>query len=169
MAGNNVVDVDVSVNEHLYIQKTVSGSAVKDTVTHFHIYCMEIPFIIATEAKELASNNWHDQHGDDEYIPSSLKMQAYDMDVKFACKASANASLTVKDKINAFVRYLTGADGSGAEMKMYSTYTKIGRQGIRFKSLDENAELVKDNTGDILVFTVTFKVNDPVTDITLTL
>ena len=154
----------MAVSEHLYIQKTKSGATVKDTVTNFDIYCMEIPFVIMNEAKDLASNDWFDEHGNDEYIPSALKMKAYEMDVKFACKG---AWKTCNAKINAFVRYLTGADGSGAEMKMYSTYTQIGRQGIRFVSLNDDAELVRDKNGDILMFTVTFRVNDPVTDITL--
>lgn len=158
----------MAVSEHLYIQKMISGAAVKDTVTNFDIYCMEIPFIIATEAKELASNDWYDEHGDEEYIPSALKMKAYEMDVKFACKG---ATKTCNAKINAFLNYLTGADqqNPGAKMKMYSTYTQIGRQDVRFVSLSEDAELVRDANGDILIFTVTFKVNDPVTNITLSL
>ena len=52
-------------------------------------------------------------------------------------------------------------------MKIYDEYNKIGRQHVRFKSLNDSADLFRDDDGDILVFTVNFKVNDPVTDITL--
>ena len=150
------------VSEFLYIQKNVTGSTVYETVADFEMYCMDIPFIVFGEAKELPRNEWKDEHGDDEYIPSSLYMEAYELTVRFAYKGaqkSANA------KINTFLNYLTGADGSGAEMSMYSTYTQIGRRGIRFVKVEDDAELIRDKNGDILMFDVTFKVNDPVTNI----
>ena len=84
------------------------------------------------------------------------------MDVKFCCKGDKYSS---NEKIKKFINYLTGLDGSGAEMKMYCTWTKIGRKSIRFDKLNDKAELVRDDDGDILVFTITFKVNDPVTDV----
>ena len=48
---------------------------------------------------------------------------------------------------------------------MYCTWTKIGRTGIRFDKLNDKAELIRDEDGDTLVFTITFKVNDPITDV----
>lgn len=153
------------IDEHLYIQKTKENSTVKCTVDDFDIYCMDIQFSPIQEVKELPNNDWFDEHGDDEYIPEALCVKAYTWDIKFACKG---AFKTVNEKINAFVAYLTGADGSGAEMKMYSSYTQIGRQGVRFMKMDDSAELIRDKNGDILMFNVTFKVNDPVTNIVLT-
>lgn len=154
------------VTEFLYFQKTAANASVYETVADFDIYCMDIQFSTMQNVKELPSNDWYDEHGDDEYIPDSLKISAYTVDIKFACKGSYR---TVNNKINTFVSYLTGADGSGAEMKMYSTYTQIGRQGVRFHSMEEEAELVRDSkNGDILIFTITFKINDPVTNIVLT-
>ena len=85
------------------------------------------------------------------------------MDVRFCCKGDKYSS---NEKIKKFINYLTGLDGSGAEMKMYCTWTKIGRKGIRFDKLNDKAELLRDEDGDTLVFTITFKVNDPITDIT---
>lgn len=90
-------------------------------------------------------------------------MKSYTMDVKFCCKGGKGSS---NAKIAAFIDYLTGRDNTGAEMKMYCTWTRVGRKGIRFEKLNDDAELVRDDDGDILVFTVTFKVNDPVTDVT---
>ena len=54
-------------------------------------------------------------------------------------------------------------------MKLYCDYTKIGRQNVRFVSIGEDATLVRDANGDLLITKITFKVNDPVTDITLTI
>jgi hypothetical protein len=53
-------------------------------------------------------------------------------------------------------------------MKMYSSHTRIGRQKVRLESVSDNAKWKTDDEGkEFLVFEVTFKVNDPVTDITL--
>lgn len=149
--------------EKVYIQKTKTGSPVKETIVDFDIYCADMPFKMFVEAKDPTKHDWFDEHGDDEYIPDSgLKLKAYSMDVKFCCKGDKYSS---NEKIKRFVSYLTGLDGSGAEMKMYCTWTKIGRKSIRFDKLNDKAELVRDDDGDILVFTITLKVNDPVTDV----
>lgn len=149
--------------DKVYIQKMKEGASVKETVADFDIYCAEIPFRLFVEAKDPSKRDWMDEHGDDEYIPDSgLKLKAYTMDVKFCCKGDKFSS---NEKIQKFVKYLTGMDGSGAVMMMYCTWTKIGRQEIRFNKLNDKAELVRDSDGDTLVFTITFKVNDPISDI----
>ncbi len=150
--------------EKVYIQKIGTGSPVKETIADFDIYCADMPFKLFVEAKAPSKRDWFDEHGDDEYIPNGgLKLKAYTMDVRFCCKGDKYSS---NEKIKKFINYLTGLDGSGAEMKMYCTWTKIGRKGIRFDKLNDKAELLRDEDGDTLVFTITFKVNDPITDIT---
>lgn len=150
--------------EKVYIQKIGTGSPVKETIADFDIYCADMPFKLFVEAKAPSKRDWFDEHGDDEYIPNGgLKLKAYTMDVRFCCKGDKYSS---NAKIKKFINYLSGLDGSGAEMKMYCTWTKIGRKGIRFDKLNDKAELLRDEDGDTLVFTITFKVNDPITDIT---
>lgn len=150
--------------EKVYIQKIGTGSPVKETIADFDIYCADMPFKLFVEAKAPSKRDWFDEHGDDEYIPNGgLKLKAYTMDVRFCCKGDKYSS---NEKIKKFINYLSGLDGSGAEMKMYCTWTKIGRKGIRFDKLNDKAELLRDEDGDTLVFTITFKVNDPITDIT---
>lgn len=149
--------------DKVYIQKTQDNARLVETVKDFDIYCADMPFKIAEEAKDLTSRDWADEDGEDEYIPpTGLKMKSYTMDVKFCCKGDKGSS---NAKIAAFIDYLTGRDKTGAEMKMYCTWTRVGRKGIRFEKLNDDAELIRDDDGDILVFTVTFKVNDPVTDV----
>lgn len=150
--------------EKVYIQKIGTGSPVKETIADFDIYCADMPFKLFVEAKAPSKRDWFDEHGDDEYMPNGgLKLKAYTIDVRFCCKGDKYSS---NEKIKKFINYLTGLDGSGAEMKMYCTWTKIGRKGIRFDKLNDKAELLRDEDGDTLVFTITFKVNDPITDIT---
>jgi hypothetical protein len=84
--------------------------------------------------------------------------------VEFAYKGDVN---TANTSIQSFLDYLTGRDGTGAEMMVYDTYTRIGRQHIRYVGVDEDVFHRQDESGDIVVFSVTFKVNDPVTHITL--
>lgn len=155
--------------EKIYVQKmTGEGSAeaeVKELGADFGFYGMEIPFTVAADAKEPSRNDWKDEDGDEEYLPEDgLRLQAFETELKLGykgAKGSANA------KIEALLEYLTGRDGTGARFKLYSTYTKKGYSDVRFAGLSDDAELVRDEDGDILVVTVTLKVNDPVTRVVL--
>lgn len=146
-----------------YMQKEQAGASVKEDIGDFGMYCMELPFTVAGQAKELTSRDWAEEDGKDVYVPAVLKMQTYTLKAKFGCKGdkfSANAS------IRAFVDYLTGRDGSGVYLKIYNEYTKIGRRHVRFSKLSDDATLVRsDEDGDILVIQIEFQVDDPVTDV----
>ena len=148
----------------IYFKKMKSDALVVDTLDNWGIVCKEFPFKLYGEAKELPSHDWKDEDGDDEYIPSKLPIASYELEVEFAYKGvmdSANAS------IKGFLDYLTGRDGSGVELMVYDTYTKIGRQSVRFVSVSDDVFYRQEEGGDVVVFSVAFKVNDPVTDITL--
>ena len=148
----------------IYFKKMKSDALVVDTLDNWGIVCKEFPFKLYGEAKELPSHDWKDEDGDDEYIPSKLPIASYEVEVEFAYKGvmdSANAS------IKGFLDYLTGRDGSGVELMVYDTYTKIGKQHVRFVSVSDDVFHRQEEGGDVVVFSVAFKVNDPVTDITL--
>lgn len=148
----------------ILFKKMKSDSSVVDTFDNWGIVCKDFPFEIYGEAKELPSNDWYDEDGDDEFIPDELKLSAYELDVDFAYKGSMNSANV---NIRGFLDYLTGKDGTGAEMMVYDTYTQIGRQGIRYVKVSPDIFWRQEEGGDVLVFVVTFKVNDPLTDITL--
>lgn len=148
----------------IYFKKMKSDALVVDSLDNWGIVCKEFPFKLYGEAKELPSHDWKGMDGNDEYIPSKLPVAAYDVKVEFAYKGvmdSANAN------VKGFLDYLTGRDGSGAELMVYDTYTKIGRQHIRYMNVKEDVFHRQEESGDVVVFIVTFKVNDPVTDIEL--
>lgn len=148
----------------ILFKKMKDDAPVVDTLDNWGIVCKDFPFKLYGEAKKLPSYDWKDEDGDDEYIPSELKIASYEIDVEFAYKGemdSANA------KIRGFLDYLTGRGGTGAELMVYDTYTKIGKQSVRFVSVKDDVFYRQDESGDVVVFVVTFKVNDPVTDITL--
>lgn len=148
----------------MYFQKEGESEPVKESVSDFSIWCKEFPFKLFGDAKEPASNEWDDEHGADEYVGDTLFMEPYDMEVEFAYKGardSANA------KIKAFLNYLTGIDGTGVSLKIYDDFTKIGRRHVRYVSCEDDLTVRTDSEGDVMVFIVTFRVNDPITDITL--
>ena len=85
------------------------------------------------------------------------------MKVEFGCKKMSSVN-DVRQKVGLFLKYLH----ESGMMKMYSSHTRIGRQKVRLESVSDNAKWKTDDEGnEYLVFEVTFKVNDPVTDITL--
>lgn len=136
---------------------------VRESVGSFGIWCKSIPFQIFNKTKEPAKRTWYDEHGDDEYIPSDgLYLEAYTMKVEFGCKKMSSVS-DVRQKVGEFLKYLR----ESGMMKLYCSHTRIGRQNVRLSSVSENAKWRSDEQGEFLVFEVTFKVNDPVTDITL--
>ena len=146
------------------MQKQGIGAAVKDSLADFGIVCTEVPFMPFSETKELPSRDWPDEDGEDTYIPAELPAAAYDLELGLCYKGSLS---TCHTKIKAFIDYLTGKDGNGSELTIYLPYTGIGRKGCYLKSVG-NIEFAKSGTDEVLTFTATFRVTDPVTDVQLT-
>jgi len=147
---------------------------VMDSVENFHVWCKDIPFQVYGKVKEPAKRAWYDEHGDDEYISGSgLFMEAYTMTVELGCRAkdtveqnvvTSTAKENVKGYVKTFLDYLRTA----GMMKIYSAHTLIGRQNVRLESVSDKATWQQGEDGYwFLIFEVTFKVNDPVTDVTL--
>lgn len=141
----------------IFFQKETDGAEVKETIADFGMYCMEDPFVLYSEAKDVTKRSWYDEHGDDEYIPKNGQyIQSYENSVKFGFRGN---EFGANENLRSFLDYLC----SGM-MKMYCEFNKVGRQHVRFKSVKQTLYRDKDD-GDILIVTVTFKFNDPVTDI----
>lgn len=143
-----------------FIQKETSGSSVKELGEDFGFYETESKFYGGAKVKDLPKKEWYDEDGDDEFVPSELKYKPVEMQVKFGYKGDM---FSANEKLNILRDYL-----SGDTFKIYDSYNRIGRQNVRFLSINDDAELVRDSAfGDILIITAEFKVNDPRTDITL--
>ena len=99
------------------------------------------------------------------YKGEELAMNPFDLDLAFT-------------RINAFKKWLSGNDttsGSGAELKIYSPFETIGRQGCYLLEIsdEEPCVLTKQSKGNIYhenvaTFKVKFRITDPMTDIVLT-
>lgn len=144
------------------IKKLKEGSIVRDS-SEWNIYVKHIPFQIAGEVKNVNTETWLDENGDDEFVPDTLLYKAYEMVCDFVF---IGAHGTANAKINDFINYLS-RDGM---FSIYDTYTKIGRTNVRLSKGVDNPSVMyrKDGENDIVVFSVSLKVNDPITQITLT-
>lgn len=139
-----------------YLQK--EAGPVKDSYAEWNMHIQSFPVIYCPTVKEYAKNDWKDQDGDDEYIPQTPVYKAYEMKIGFLYvgpKDSFNL------KIKAFWEYVRSG-----EFKIFDTHTGIGRQKVRYVSYDPNS-FYRRNNGDIVQFSMTFKINDPITEITL--
>lgn len=147
---------------------------VYESVKQWGVWCKDIPFKLLDNIKEPAKRSWPGKNGDDEYIGSDgLYAEAYSMEVEFGCKKMSSISVdnttvpavtNVRTNVGTFLTYLR----SSGMLKLYSSYTRIGRQNVRLESVSDNATWKNENGQEFLVFKVRFKVNDPVTDIQLT-
>lgn len=141
------------------IQKLKANSPVKDS-KEWGIWVKSMPFLLYPKLKEPAQRSWPDENGDDEYLPDSPVFEAYTMNVDFVF---IGATGTANSQIKSFLNYLS----KEGEFSIYDTYSKIGRTHVRYSSYSDKAFRRRENENDIVQFTVTFKVNDPITDINL--
>ena len=150
-----------------------------NTFTKWGIACVKVPFKAGGKTKDLPKRNWYDEHGDDVYIPKNLMFEAYDAEFELACVVDGNEwnlspSLA---KIKAFKKWLSGNDDEesrDAELKIYSPYSTIGRQGCYLLEINDEQpylQLKQNGTNiykeNVLTFKAKFRVTDPMTDITL--
>ena len=126
----------------------------------FGVKVKHIPFKIFPDLKDLHSVSFHDEDGDDEFIPEVPRFKAYEMECEFFYKGLHG---TANSEIKRFLTYLA-MDGA---FSIYDTYTGIGRTNVRYVSYSEDVLYRRDGEDDAVVFKVTLKVNDPITDITL--
>lgn len=158
------------------------GASVVDSYAQWGIVCVKVPFKAGCRTKKLPNREWFDEHGDDTYIPKKLMMEAYDAEFEMAYKGEELASNPFDldlafQKIDAFKKWLSGNDtseGSGAEFRIYSPYSTIGRQGCYLLEISDEAPHVQTKGvgsrlyhENVVTFKVKFRVTDPVTNITL--
>lgn len=156
-----------------YIQTDVDSTAI-DT-TFWGLIAKTNPFPVLPSPKEPYKNDWSDEDGDDEYIGltdkngdyhSGMRYESIEFDVSFYIKTiGEDAEKTMVSQIESFFQKI-----SRKEFKIYDSYTGIGRQKVRYAGFDEESykrNLKKGNGWARAIFSIKFKVNDPITRITL--
>lgn len=150
------------------------GGSVVNSYVRWGIVCCKAPFKVGGKTKALAKRDWHDEDGEDTYIPSSLRFEAYDAEFELAYQGKElqsspfNLSLAFA-QITDFKRWLSGNNttgDAGASLTIYSPFTAITMHGYLLEISDEEPRLqVVGERGNIYNETVlTFKVKFRVTD-----
>ncbi|MGJ7024910.1 hypothetical protein [Petrimonas sulfuriphila] len=147
----------------IIFQKEKSGSPVKDLITDFSMVCTSFPPQSSLEAKDIVTDDWVDENGEDSFEPAILPLKAYDLEIQIGYSGTIG---TAETKVSDFIKYLLGHDGNGVKLKIYNSHTNIGRKGVRFVSY--NPEQSQSITDDLRVFTVTFRVTDPISTVSPT-
>lgn len=140
------------------------GESVRNS-SEWGCYVTGSPYIpTPTKPKNIASQSWYDEHGDDEFIPEQLYYEAVEAELSFVYKGTVTKA---KSQILAFIDYLRGG-----YFKFYDQFYEIGRQKVRMVDFSEGAEFKYSDitTGEgVATFSINIKINDPVTDVTLVL
>lgn len=149
-----------------YIQSGTAQTAtdIKDT---YSVVVKTHDYPSFRKPKEPYKNNWFDEHGDDEYL-AEMYYEAFTFKaecVMFASGSGARADLAAG--VRAFQNALAG------EFSIYDDWTGFGFNGVRLSQFqmpsEGNFSVFRVKSGSTtteytrLIFTVEFKVNDPVT------
>lgn len=143
-----------------YIQ-TENDATAWDTTT-YGMVAQTQPFPDNCEVKEPYKNDWHDEHGDDEYVVD-LYRKAFELTVKFYIKAYAYQGATALSQLQELKTAFRNKLIPG-EFKIYDSWQEKGFRGVRFVK-DEVEQ--RDITDEVawMIFSVTFKVNDPYSNV----
>lgn len=116
------------------------------------------PYPVMPSPKTPYSNDYKDGDGDDEYVGVQY-YESQEFSVKFYCKVPGGGASEkmLRDQILAFFEKIKQGD-----FCIYDSYTGIGRRGVRYAGYEEDSFLARDGFARA-IFTVKFKVNDPVT------
>lgn len=129
-----------------------------DTKERFGLYIKHAPFSLRPKPKNIITQQWKDEDGDDVFIPDTIYHEPYEMELEFIYLRQDNMANV---NINAFLDEI-----EGRWLQIYDSYTQMGRQAIYMVETTNDADFKRRNY-DHVSFSVKFKVNDPDTNITL--
>lgn len=144
----------------ILMQKMNDGALVKDLFDDFDVVCTDIPMQCFGAAKQLSVRSWNDENGEDAYFPEKIVQEAFDWKIGMACKGD-----NVYKKVNVLISWLCGGFDSCTRLKLYSSHVGFGRKDCHFSGVGDFAHSRCVGGCDVLSFSVTFRVCDPVTDV----
>ena len=140
-------------------------SSIVDLLENYKIICQEFPFVKHPKPKDLPTRDWAGEDGIDVYVPDSLPLNKYDIEVAFLYVGTENS---IRSDISAFLDYLYGRnDGAiGARLAIYNEHTGIGRKDVVVSEVaNEIFYLTDDDPDAVAKFNIKFTVYDPATDV----
>lgn len=157
----------ISDYQPFYIQ-FASGDAM-DIKTVYSVVVKAHDYPSSFKVKEPYKNQWKDEHGDEEYIPSSgLPIEAFTFKLECVMFAKNSTDAGAIADLNAGIRAFQSSLRSGM-FKTYDAYTGFGFQNVRLVEFPNSNAADYDVMGGMsrVIFSVTLKVNDPVTHMVL--
>lgn len=136
------------------------GDAVASDTLDWGLVAKVNPYPLLPEPKDPFKTEWVDENGDDEWT-DRMYFKPIEFSVSFYIKAydsdEGSAEQVIRERVdNFFSRIKQG------EFSIYDSYNGIGRRKVRYAGYSE--EEFKRRTGYArAIFSITFKVNDPVT------
>lgn len=150
---------DILDYKPFYIQTDADTAAIDTTA--WGLVAKMTPFPILPTAKEPYKNEWLDEDGDEEYT-AQMHYESFEFDVTFYVKTlGADAEKTLISQMESFFSKIRHG-----QFKIYDAYTGLGRQNVRYVEYTEESFKRTDNWARA-IFVAKFKVNDPITRITL--
>lgn len=149
---------DIFDYKPFYIQTDVDATAIN--TTEWGLIAKSNPYPILPQPKGVYKNEWLDENGDDEYN-AQMFYEAIEFSVDFFVKCFADGSTSAESVMSSQINSFFDKIKSG-EFKVYDSYTGLGWRGVRYAGYEEG-EFKKEKNWARLIFTITFKVNDPIT------
>lgn len=131
------------------------GANCYDTRTQWGFIAKTNPYPALPTPKDPYKTSWPDENGDDEYV-THIYYESFTFDVQFYIRAT-----TVEDiRYEMASFFSTVKDG---EFSVFDSATGLGRRKVRYAGFSEDRAPIVQGDFARCIFTVTFKVNDPVT------
>lgn len=164
----------IAVGERGCYKESMAYQKPFDTFAKYGLYIKHAPYKIFPQIKNLVSQDWPDEHGEDVFLPTTgIVNKAYDYDVEFIYYSDDGMAT---ERIREFCEEI-----KGKWLQIYDTYTKIGRTGVYVMEFDPDPTFVRRKIQlktmegkanvhrDYAYFKVKFRINNPNTNIVLTL
>ena len=152
---------------------TYTKGSVVDLLKTFNIICQEFPFSKNPKPKDLPTRDWAGEDGLDVYVPETLPMKHYDIDVFFLYVGTENA---IRTDISNFIDFIYGrakADVNdtvqSARLAVYNEHVGMGRKDIVVSEVSNELFHCSESDPDAVAkIKVKFTVYDPTTEVTPT-
>lgn len=131
------------------------GNTCYDTLNEWGFIAKTNPYPALPTPKEPYKNAWPDENGDDEYV-TRMYYESFEFDVQFYIRATDVAS--IRSALASFFNAI-----KEGEFSVYDSATGLGRRRVRYAGYAEDRAPILHGGYARCIFTVTFKVNDPVT------
>ena len=143
------------------VNRTISAQAIAtDLLDSFGFVCTSIDFPQSGKTKEVTTTSWKDRDGEDAYIPSAMRVEAFDLKIGVCYSGKIGESEAKLRLLIDFLRTGLPADGSG--MMIWSELYKRGFCKCYLKDVSDT-DYTYLTHNEVLECSLTFRVTDPTT------